>query len=72
MTCSPTETGPPMQNIFRQKGLSLFAQAHPAPINQGSIPYAVLGCGPFRQPLFGFSQSRLFGFSCYTVAGELL
>ena len=41
MTCSPTETGPPMQNIFRQKGLSLFAQAHPAPINQGSIPYAV-------------------------------
>ena len=64
MTCSPTETCPAMQKIFRQKGLSLSAQVHPASINQGSILYAVLGCGPFRQPFFGFSQSRLFEFSC--------
>jgi len=42
-----------------KRSFPIQAKAHTAPINQGSIPYAVLGCGPFRQPLFGFTQSRI-------------
>ena len=47
------------EDFPRKRSFPIQAQAHPAHINQGSISYAVLGCGPFCQPISGFSQSMI-------------